>query len=361
MEIKETNRRGISAFTVFFIFFTTACIFAIIYGLTYFRNYLADYQANLSVTAIDEYFKKLAAGDYSYAIELSGFKEDDFNSEADFITYLDKKFNKKYSNLEYIKTQTEDNTEYYDIYSEDDKKGSIIIEKSGQVSNYGFDKWIIKSVDPLTYIQDITVSVPKGVKIFVNGNILPEKYRTKINIVNDYPATFTGYDRPSVFTYVIKNLLLNPQITAKTSNGDECDKTAVNDNELNFTWPKLKQKELEKLAKEATLNYAYIITQAKDSELFLRYLMKDTPYYKTIAAYNSSWYIQQPEITGDKLENFKISDYFEYDELHISMNVSFDYTIFTANGNKETKFPFSNTIYYVYKDGKWQIVEMVIN
>lgn len=358
---EQSYKKGFSLFTKFFISLFIICVWAILFGLSYFYDYLKNYQESLPTNVIDELFDRLDNGDYTQAAELSGFLKNDFNTDEDFENYMDYKFLNKYKDLKYLKTSSEEDSQNYDLYLEKNKKGSVTIVKSGNVSKYGFDLWEVKSLDVLTYLDDIVVTAPKNVKILINGKPLSERYKIKTEFIEEFPLSPEETEKPSTNTYKLKNILQTPEITAKTPNEEMCDKTEENQNVITFTWPKFRQQQLQGLAKEATENYAYVITQATDNDIFLKYLVKGTPYYKTISTYNSSWYIAQPEISGDKFENFKVTRYNEYDEYHADMDLAFDYTIYTTNGKKESKFPFSYTIYFLYKDEEWQILEMVTN
>lgn len=361
--MKHSEKKGFSLFAKFYISLFIICIWAVFFGLTYFYNFLNDYQQSLPVNVINELFYELEKNDYTRAKELSGFIKNDFNTDEDFINYIDSKFLNNYNDLDFIKIDCDEDIQRYDLYFDDNKKGSIIISKNVNTSKYGFDLWEVESLDILTYLADIVVTAPENAGIFINGKPVSENYKIKTEYLNEFPLNTEEIEKPCLKTYRLKKLLQTPDITAYTPNGEECDINITEEkpNNIVFTWPKLKQTQLRDIAKEATENYAYVITQARDNDIFLKYLVKDTQYYKTISTYNSSWYIAQPEISGDKFENFKISEYHEYDEFHAVMNVSFDYTIYTTNGKKESKFPFSYKIYFLYKDNKWQILEMVTN
>ena len=364
-KIKKKKKYKIpKVFIAFLCLFIAILIVLMLLGWSYAEKILIDYETHLPQSVLDKYFDKLKNQDYSDILKLSEFKENEFTKEEHFKEYVNTIFEDKYDNLEYIKTKEnlEKGTAEYSIYLEDVKKSEIFMQKTGSKSKYGFDEWEIESIDKLTYLGSLKITIPPNSKVYVNNVELDESY-ILYSEYQDFEQVSTDnefLDMPRNYTYhITEKLLVYPEIKVISPEGDDCIAWEI-DNSLSliYTMPDAHKDEIVSLAKDAAKTYSRALqNQVKMSE-FAKYLLPSTKLYKDLQKFND-WTIEQPTHTGEEFSEFIINNYKEYSDRQISLELEFDYIVYTKNTNKNI-FSTNLKFYFVKINNEWKISDMKI-
>lgn len=344
-----------------FIFISLLIVYAalLVYAGNYcfgiLEGYFRDYEISQSYNAVDEYLEHLKKGDYSIALECSGYECDEFNDEKDFIRWYDDLFDGDYENLSYLKSSVYlgPSIEKYNLYKGEKLCSYLIVEKNGEKTDLGFDLWTASEIPSPEPTLEYSVTIPEDSAVYVNGTRLDEKYLVKTETLTDFPV-YLETRQPEILTYSFGKFIFEPEIEVRMDDG-----TVVESDSGYYERPYIYRETIEERLKSAVKQYILMVSRDGEVEKYLSYIAPDTDYYNRIYKYHSGWIMYQAEIDKILLGKIHINDYREFSDIQISMNINYIYQL--VSGSKTETFESAYKVYYMKIDGKWMIVDMLNN
>ena len=279
----------------------------IVVGLLIFRAYLKNYEIHHPVGAMNGYFADLKKGDTATIVEQSEFPFDQYNSQKDYIQYLQEKYIGGDLRWQYADMGEKDGTLVYDVYADDQKYGTLYLKKQKNGSfavrsdwAYGFEKEIISPVIPQ-----------------VNGIALQKQGESKI------VPEFAGApgENPVLSRFAVKTLLV-PTITV---NGVPAVSETLKDGTVQVTpQPSGDVSLLKTFAETAATTYAKYISQDETYANFAALCQGGTPFLQGVRAYDNQWYNKHNSIA---FENMQVKDPVCWSADMFTVEVSFDFIV----------------------------------
>lgn len=322
----------ISVFYLCLIVGVALALIAMVFGLAYLRGVLADYEAVQpqyeAERIFDRYFR---VPDYA---ELVGMSEMPGNlSPFETKDSLADAFDALYGGAEMSYAQTTgslDGSLRY-LVKAGGKKIAVftLAPGAGEKSQYGFDRYALSVVE--LYIRPterVTVSVPEGSTVYLNGMAVSEDYCTARGIETESCAHMPdGVPGITYATYTVNALLRAPEVTVMTEKGETAplrrdEKTGDVTAEVVYD-AALEAQYAEQMIKVAKLYAAYMQSDGTFAS-FSRYFERGTELYentRTVANY-FVW-----SHNGYSFRDVSASEFYAYDENTFSCRVKFTHLL----------------------------------
>lgn len=325
------------------------CCYLLIAGviLAVVWGHLVDYEVTLPQNVADKIAASISNGDYSLLSDPELFSLSEYEGEEQRQTYLSERM----SGLIPLRAQhngVEGEGLIYNLVGEEGGESFALLElmSSGEYSPYGrtiYNKARITSPkDKALYVPhpDTVISAPSGTALLVNGKPLSAHPSAEIEI-SEYVNLKNQQPAPRVAQYRLTGLLLRPEVTVADDSGCVVsfneEKTEF---EVSLTVPDEVKNAVSKLAEEASLLHARIITRDATFSMLKPYLLPWGPAYNSLMGFDNSYYISH-ESYGHK--DMEVSEFKAYDENRVSCVVKFDY--FVKKGKKEFHYPTHYTVF----------------
>lgn len=181
MAKKHNAKHKGMGFAIFMVVYAVLALTGIFFGLKWFWGFMEAYEASRPYIAIDAYMEELTRERIVESCE-GLLEEADLNiqSEEECLGYLREAVSGELTYARKASACTE--TEHtYILRSGDTVIGSFVIE-AGEPDEFGFTPWSFKEESfDLSYLmgtETITITVPEGFGVYVNGVQLDESYIT---------------------------------------------------------------------------------------------------------------------------------------------------------------------------------------
>lgn len=354
------KKKKFPVFVIFLLVLVAVGAGLTIYGWNEIDVRLEEYQFSLPERVIDEYYSRLAKGDYSVAMAFAGYEPGGFCTEEKFAQWLDGRYQSQYTDLRYLRSVGASGEEEtgYTVYAQTGTElGHIWVRPSGQTTEHGFELWEVCGADKAEFTDETTVTVPEGAKITVNGVSVPEDYPSETITIPDFPE-YKGYPSPTERKYTFFRLPVNSEFSVTSASGENCAEKHSSVHELHYEKPEKHREEIESLAEEAITVYSTAVHIKGESEVFLTYLLPETDFYKTMQDYHKWWVIFQPDYKSAEILDLRFTDYEEYSDDRTEICLAFDYKI--VSKVLTDTFPAAYRIRFVRTDDGWKIADMEV-
>ena len=326
---------------------------------------MKKYQAAQPERKMEELIERLEKGDVSDVRVASGSKfepaSDNLAAFSDMVkgkslTYTVK--SRTSDSMKYNIKDGEDVVAYAELTASNNRRMMFILAVSD---------WNLSGVEAVSKNGNkaVSIEVPDGYSVYVNGVMAGEEERTGEPVVVDGMEFVAEYvDAPKLITYQVKGLTEVPVVSVKDGNGNDIDMSLYTDySDIKVSY---QESDIPDDIKE------YVITAAKDySNFFSRDLQGCGESTACIQKYfpQGSYYIDLAEQyrTGDMwmysghqtpvFSNVDVREYTVYSDSCFSCRVIFDKTMILKNGETRTEHN-DQVYYYVNIDGKWLIADM---
>lgn len=356
-----TKKKKSKVFPVFLAAYSSILIVLIVFGLTWVWWLLSDYEDGLAEVNAEKALVNFSAGKISGTLSRAGVSAVEFESFdvlcKTYENFLEgKEISYKRNSSEY----TSSNPAYY-VLAGEDVFASFKLNQNG-VNRHGFPVW---EIGDITFMEDIvsrenvTVKVPSGVKVMINGIYAePEKYMTRTEVpelaenISEYVEYVPAYD-----IYTIEGLIESPSVEAE---GDNIASMTVSGNEIFFDYASDEEllNENEELIKRIGTNYGgYIINRVSFRTLAADLIGSAKKYMSDIPAI---WaYLYGEEYTYD-FTDWNITDVKKYSDECFSCRLEFVLNVHyrvTRTVNYDTKLECM----FIKKDGRWYMADFIMN
>lgn len=224
VEKKQKKKTGGLGFVFGMLIYAAIVLALVIYGLNFFWDYMAAYEASRPYIAVDAYME-LVTDEYvcDRSAELIGQIDHNIQSEEACRQAIRDAVSEGITCAKKTSECTEDRMVYV-LRSGKQVIGSFVMEQRGETV-HGFTPWaVVEDSFDLSYLITGTVSTtaPSHYPVYVNGNLLTEEYVTESGIEFAELEEFYGdYELPTMSTYVAGPCLGEINLTVTDPDGNE--------------------------------------------------------------------------------------------------------------------------------------------
>ncbi|MGN0328987.1 MAG: hypothetical protein ACI4D4_08405 [Lachnospira sp.] len=218
IKVKSKKKSGnfftrLSGFKKFLCIYSGVLMVIVAVVLIMLYSLLKDYEAGRPANTMDTIVEKIQQGKISSLLEKSGAVSE-FENVDEVSEYISSMLAEK--EITYRKKPGEytENTPVYTLYADDEKIASVtLVEKKKNAHN--FTEWKLGSIDFNNYSQSaMTVEVPKGAELKINGVTVSSDYMTDEKDVELCKHVSDFVTTPVNSVYTIKGIVKQPEITA---------------------------------------------------------------------------------------------------------------------------------------------------
>ncbi len=270
--------------------------------------------------------------------------------------------NEKYdpSKFEYFSVATlEDGSEQYAVAYENYRIAYFTLGKTNKKAGFGFKYFELKSVEPFfSQLGPITVKLPQGYKLFVNGIEADSSYITETDIESEsskyMPEGLSGL----LYTkYTVSGFIFDPKLSVMTPDGREAELTVGSDGI--YEADVLSDTELEKTHKDFVIKAVSEYTKFLSNDTYFgsigQYLDKSSAVYNKVRSVEVEWVRDHYSYS---ISDQKAWDFIGYSDDVFSCRVSMTETL-KRYGYDDYKEFIDVTLYLKKIDGKFYIYELI--
>ena len=318
---------------------------------------LVEYESGTPNTAIVRYFDDIMNGSFETIRAESSFTPSEKGGWAEYEDAIKKIFGSVSSTPKYrkIASNDPDGRQVYAIYNGAEKLGEIYLYE-GQGVDGG---WRINA--PIEYLPPYTIKAPSHATILVNG--APLRPEDVIALEELEPELFSELpdhiQKPSLLTYTVEGFLVEPEITAETSDGLICSvETNTEQRLIDVTLlADGDRRDLYAARIEATAKaYATFISRDGYIGTLSAYLLPNTDFYTRMWAFDNQWYAIH--------QSYEFRDLVVYDIISCTESCfigTIDYVFAVTNGATVYDYPSSYTMSFTLSNGVWLLVDLQVN
>ncbi len=265
--------------------------------------------------------------------------------------------------FEYFPVSTNvDGSEKYAVASEGKRLAYFTVSPTDKKASYGFKFYELSSAEVFfASYGTVSVKVPKGYKLTINGIEVDKKFISKADIEGASCKYMPNDSVKGVMydMYTVKGLVFEPTIKVTAPDSREA-KLYYNETEQYFETELFYDEDLKKSQSD------YVIAAATE---YTKYLSNDAPF-TSIAAYldrKATIYrrVESVEVEWVRPHTYKITEqkaeeFYKYSDSVYSCHVSLKLTMMQSGQPDFDEF-IDLTLYLHKVDGKYLIYEMIIN
>ena len=278
-------------------------------------------------------------------------------------------FNQKYAEtvdpkgFDYFSVSVDEQGNEQFAVSYDNKRiAYFTVSPTEKEASFGFNYYELTDAEVFVAgYPDVSVVLPKGGVLTVNGKKLEEKYISEKDIKDksyDYmPKDVEGilYDK-----YTVSGLLFEPTVSATDKDGNKLD-LVYNENEECYVTPVVYDTELEKAQSSYCIKIATEYTKFLSNDSYFgavgAYLDKNYEIYKRVRSIQVNWVRDH---SGYDIYNEKATEFVKYADDVFSCRVTLTEKL-TRPGYKDHVENIDITLYLHKVGNKYLVYEMVNN
>lgn len=339
-------------------FFVLLLIAASIVLWTYLDAYETTRPKHVAKEVFETYFKN---GEIGALIDKFPSEDMYFESAESINNGVKERYDTQ--KFEYFPVSTDtDGSEKYAVASEGKRLAYFTVSPTDKKASYGFKYYELSSAEMFfTSYGTVSVKVPKGFKLSINGIEVAEKFISEADIEGVSCKYMPNDSVKGVMydMYTVKGLVFEPTIKVT---GPDSREAVLNYNETEeyFDTELFYDEELKKSQSQ------YVIAAATE---YTKYLSNDAPF-SAIAAYldrKATIYrrVESVEVEWVRPHTYKITEqkaeeFYKYSDDVYSCHVSLKLTMMQSGQPDFDEF-IDLTLYLHKVDGKYKIYELILN
>lgn len=352
------KKKKISAFSAFLMTYVVLLVILILVGLMYIWRLLIDYEAAMPDVNIERYIPQFSRENISALLEKYPVTVNEYNSQEDVKNYFAKKLEGKEISYRKLTGKYTNKTPVYEILAGDEVIASASLTEIGK-SKYNFSVWDMTDVnfnDYVTERKNCLIRIPSNASIFVNGNLIDEKYFVKeeevelTGNIKDYVQTV-----PSYRIYEITDLIADPKIEVQ---GNAIESVDHPEYDLCYQYKEddvLKLQVQDRILAMAHAYGTYIINRGSLENMKSFMIGKAREYVSDIPAVWAYLYGQEYSWTFTDEE---ISNFVRYSEDCFSCDVNF--TLNVVYGGRSISYATHFKCMYVLQGNNWYLADFIL-
>lgn len=262
-------------------------------------------------------------------------------------------------------------TDNFPVFSVRDENGEICkvyLKAKTQRGRYNSKEWELDRIENLVHrLEPIEIIAPEGYIVKVDGEVLDETFEVDTTEINEldnwsYIKAYSDYITfPSIVTYRVEELYLQPEITCTTPDGLTTVERMEGTAEYTYQYEGIYYEQIDEKIAEKVKNFAkkYVnyVTNDEEASEVLKYVLPNTPMYTRMQAIEKT-NVWTPKHSAVEFSDMEILEYKTYGDRFFTCKLHFTYMIPYMMGNSE--YDTMLHFYYVKDHGEWKIAEMFI-
>lgn len=256
-------------------------------------------------------------------------------------------------------------------YSIRDEEGEICVvylKAKAERAKYDSKIWELDRIENLVHVLDpIDIIAPENYIVEVNGTQVDDSYMVssemieEVKSIEEYDLISTYTDFPSIVSYHMEEFYVEPVVTCYTPDGavelepnvDAPDRTY----QYESVYYETIDEDMAQEIKDFSHKYVNYVTRDEEAAEVLKYVLPKTVTYERLEKIEkmNKW---TPKHKTVQFSDMEIYDYRTYSDCFFTCKNHFTYMIPYRMGDSE--YETDLTFYYLLVDGKWKIVEMLI-
>jgi len=357
-----TKKRKGSKFKKFLIIYSAVLMAICIIVWIVLYNFIGDYEEGRPFTAMDTLVNRFSADNVESLLNESGVTINEFESNEMVAGYLKEKLSNESVSYKKKAREYSEETPVYIIYAGETPIAKVSLEKDG-TNFFGFNKWKLGQLSfddfaDKTTNNAITIHVPKGSKVTINGVEVSDAYIKENDVAFDPCMHISDFvQQPFKTTYEVSGLIIQPDI--KVTFNDIALNVKADKNTYLANYPgddalmESMQEEIMTLGKDYG---KYIINRGSLSSLTNKMVGYAKDYVSDIPAI---WAFLYGMTYTYEFQNESISNFIKYSDDCFSCDLYYDLYVQWNGGDKT--YNTSLTYTYVKINGKWMVADFIIN
>lgn len=335
------------------VYFSVIAVFLILLAafLIYLRGWLVDYEAAQPETMVNSVIENYIKSDDFYKIgEMAPLTVSDYESKEVINKTISQAIKDKKITLASTASRIDGCDVAYTVKADDKKIITIYFKKTAESSSLLAKYEIISVAFDESFYKSVTVTMPKGCEIKINGVALNEK-DVKTTQLPEIPEKYKSKNLSGGCYATIEKMLSTDVEIQATQDGktlpvtkkDEQYSVASNIDE------KLK-KELSEFAKEASKTYSAYMQSDSSMAAIRKYFATDTEFYENIRTSEVNFVLDHE---GYGFEDVKVHSIQKFSDKLYSCHVTLT-QVLKRGGTKYRDYYNKNV--FIYVDGDDMVV-----
>ena len=343
-------------------------IYAIVLGIAallcwlILYSFIKDYEQGQPTSEMDIIAENFTSEKIDKFIKDSGIKVSKFESNESVSAYLkDKVSNTKISYKKKVGEYSDSNPVFL-VYADDNAIAKVFLKENGK-NFHKFTKWKLSniefgSMDKKSKNSDITISVPKGSSLTVNGVEVDASYISEDDVKITYCQHVGDFvTEPLTTKYTIPGLISKPEIKASMNGADLLVSNEGNKYSANYPDdPTLFNEQKDRALMIAETYGRYIINRGSLEKLSSYMVGYAKEYVNDIPAV---WAFLYGKTFTYEFQNEEVTNMQKYSDACFSCDIKFDLYVDWKTGNKTYNTNLTYT--FVKINGNWVVADMIIS
>lgn len=358
----KNKKKKLGRFAKFIIIYSCIALVVMIavWGLLY--SFLRDYEASRPSVAMDKIMSDFNAENAGKVLNSADITTNEFETIDTITKFLETRLEGQTASYRKSNGEYSENTPVYIVYAGDTPLAKVKLKEAGR-NFFKFTKWQIGNIStydisPKTPSVTVTITVPSGSAVSLNGISVDTKYIENDNItfepcknVGEFVAT------PTMTEYKVTGLLFEPDITVEYNNTP----LALSGENGVYICSYPEDAALLEAQKDTIINTAetygkYIINRGSLDGLKKLMVGRAETYISDIPAI---WAFLSGKQYTYEFRNENITNFKKYSDNCFSCDMYYDLYVNWGYGDKT--YETSMTYVYVLIDGNWYVADFIIN
>lgn len=334
-------------------YFSVIAVFIILLAafLVYLRGWLVDYEAAQPEPMVNSIIEKYIKTDNFYKVnDIAPLNVSPYESKETINETVSKATAGKKLTVASTASRVEGCDVAYTVKADDKKIITVYFKKTADSSSLLAKYEVISIAFDESFYKSITVTMPYGSQVKINGAALDEKGFKTLDLP-DIPDKYKGKDLKGEWLATVENLLSTEVNVEATKNGTKLV-VSKEDEQYNIAEPiddKLK-KELSDFAKKASETYSAYMQSDSSLAAVRKYLATDTEFYENVRTSDVNFVMSHD---GFDFEDIKSHSVQKLSDKLYSCHVTL--TQILKRGGEKYRDYYSKIV-YIYVDGDDMLV-----
>ncbi len=245
----------------------------------------------------------------------------------------------------------------YQVLFGENKLGTYTLCKSGELTEYGNEKWMLKEIRTnVIESSDYLITVPENSIVYADGQPLDAAFivESGLNLTDDYLPE--GYEFPKWCTYSVARCFRVPEFRVLDSKGRE--QRALPNSEgrltvqMNYDDNELRAGVEERIFKVARALSMYTSDDV-DRDAIMDYVLPQSKAHTYIRGFDGGWFMPHRDV---EFLNMRTDKYMSLDDETFACNVYYDYKVIYRETSE--LYPTAYTFFFKKDDnGDWMMFD----
>ena len=354
---KRRGKSGIIFYPVYWMMVLLGCA-AILLMMRVLWDNMADYEASMPKYVAQEVDEILTARDFAAMYDHDDTTLFAAEGKAAYVDYMQRLTSgQEITSRESYSANSDEKV--YKIMAGEKKLGTYTLMKSGEKTEYGNDRWVLKEmrtsvIEPSAY----RITAPESSSVYADGQLLDAAFIVESGLELTSGYLPEGFSHEKWCTYSVERCFSIPAFEVKDSKGRD-QKFMPNAEGRLTAQLNSDDAEMKPLVEERVIKTARAFSQFTSddcsSHTVLKFIKEDSKAENYIRGFDGGWFLDH---RGFDYENMRTEEYTIHSETIFSCSVYFDYII---RYRKVTEvYPTAYTFFFEKVGDEWLMFDFTI-